>query len=581
MTDGGMQGRRWSWRGIAVLVSLGLALAACAPPPPSTRGGPEQATRASSAAPKTMRFAALREPVKGLAPPGGTQFGDMQSVAMMFHSGLTVYDGQGNLRPQIAEKIPSLDDGDWVVFPNGEMELTWRLRPNVRWHDGTPLVAEDFVFGTKIVQDPEVPLFRGIGIRFLSEVQAPDERTLVARWKVPFFDANVSGPMDITAVPYRAVGELYERRDMQALMNSPYWTAEFIGLGPYRLTQWILGSHTEAAAFDDYFAGRPKIDRVIIRYFSDLNTMVSNLLAGEVDVIPAGTIKLEEIMAIRQAWDPRKAGTVIQSRVEVQNLRFQFRYPNAPWASDVRVRRALTHLTDRQSLVDDLLYGTTTTADTFVAREDPVHQALEQRGFARYPFDVAAGERLMAEAGWNRVADGFVNARGERFGIEFRVVANSQYNVREGLAITDQWKSVNLNPTLTIIPPLDPDKEELKATANGVYWFPDKLEPRVMESFTTGQTSSERSRWRGNNYGAYSNPAFDDLYDRYANTLEPARRRELQIELLRMFADDAVVVPLYYPANYATAFRSGIRGPGSIPPVQLVVTWNIHEWEMD
>ena len=569
------------WRSIALLLSLGLMLVACAPPRDAGTGGTEQGTRPNSSAPKTLRIATLREPVKGLAPPGGTQFGDMQSVAYLFHTGLTVFDEQGSLRPAIAEKVPTIADGDWVVHPNGEMELTWRLRPDVRWHDGTPLTAEDFVFGTQIVQDPEVPLFRGIGIRYLTEVQAPDARTFVTRWKQPFFEANVSGPMEIPAVPRRIVGDLFDRRDMQALMNSPYWTSEWVGLGPYRLANWALGSYAEAVAFDDYFMGRPKIDRLIIRYFTDLNTMVANLIAGEVDLIPAGTIKLEEVMAIKQAWDPRRGGTVVQSQVEVQNLRIQFRYPNAPWASDARVRRALAHLTDRQTLVDDLLYGTSTVADTMAKVDEPIYQQLVRRGLPTYPFDVAAGDRLMAEAGWNRTGDGFVNSRGERFGIEFRVVANSQYNVNQGLAITDQWKSVGLNPTLTIIAALDPDKEELKATANGVYWFPDKLEPRVMDSFTVSQTSNERSRWRGNNYGAYANPTYDEIYERYANTLDPARRQDLLVDVLKLAAEDVPFIPLHYTNAYATAYRSGIRGPGGIPPVQLVVTWNAHQWEMD
>ena len=71
-----------------------------------------------------------------------------------FHAPLTVYDASEQLLPRIAEKIPGLSDGDWTLLPDGGMEVTWKLRPNAVWHDGTPLSAEDFVFGFQVVKDP-------------------------------------------------------------------------------------------------------------------------------------------------------------------------------------------------------------------------------------------------------------------------------------------------------------------------------------------------------------------------------------------------------------------------------------------
>lgn len=569
------------WRLCIMAAWVGVVAAACVSPPPQGSGsGPASDVR--STGPKTVRIAALREPVQGLAPPGGTQHGDRSSIAYIFHAGLTIYDAAGNLQPFIAQKVPTIEDGDWAVLPDGRMELTWKLRSDVRWHDGVPLTADDFVFGVQVVQDPEVPLFRGLGIQGLSDVVALDAHTLVAHWREPNFEANVSGPLDIGAVPRRLVGSLYESRDMQAFMNSPYWTAEFVGLGPFKLSQWLLGSYTEAVAFDGFFLGRPKIDRVVIRYISDLNTMVANLLSGEIDVIP-NIIKIEEIMAIRSAWDPRGGGSTQLNFSHIEALRIQFRYPNAPWARDVRVRKALVHMTDRQSLVDALLHGQTTVAHAFVSTQDPAYQILERRGFPRYPFDVTAGERLLADAGWVSGPDGFVNASGERFTIELRVVANSAYNVNMGLAITDQWKTARLNPTQFIITNELPtrQREQLKATPNGVFWQPDALRSRILEVFTTAQSSTEQSLWRGNNYGAYPNPTYDQLYDRFVSTLQSSRRQELQADLLKYLAEEVPFIPNLYGPNNSMAFRAGLRGPTPLRPEQLISTWNIYAWEMD
>jgi peptide/nickel transport system substrate-binding protein len=581
-TRAGLQGKRGRWlRAVAACVGLAL-LVGCAAPPAARTSEPSRAGDVRAAAPKTVRIAALREPVQGLAPPGGTQHGDRTTIAYVFHAGLTMYDADGNLHPFIAEKIPTLDDGDWKVAPDGQMELTWRLRPDVRWHDGAPLIADDFVFGIQVVQNPEVPLFRGLGIQGLSEVVALDDHTLLARWKQPNFEANVSGPMDMGAYPRRLLGSLYEGHDMQAFMNSPYWTSEFVGLGPYKLNQWLLGSYTEAVAFDGFFLGRPKIDRVIFRYISDLNTMVSNLLAGEIDVIP-NIIKIEEVTTIQSAWEPRGGGTTILNFSHVEALRIQFRYPNAPWARDARVRRALVHMTDRQSLADTLLHGQTKVPDLFVSTQDPAYQILERRGFPKYPFDVRAGERLLADAGWTPGPDGFVNAAGERFTIELRVVANSTYNTNMGLAIADQWKAARLNPTMLVITNELPtrQREELKATPNGVFWQPDPLESRVLERFTTARSSTEQSLWRGDNYGAYSNPTFDQMFERYMSTLPTAQRHELHADMLKLLADDVPFIPLLYGPNNSMAFRAGLRGPTGLPPAQLATTWNIYAWDID
>jgi ABC-type transport system substrate-binding protein len=109
---------------------------------------------------------------------------------------------------------------------------------------------------------------------------------------------------------------------------------------------------------------------------------------------------------------------------------------------------------------------------------------------------------------------------------------------------------------------------------------PTRLVPRAFEDITSSQISSEQSRWRGSNYGGYANPAYDQLYVRYVNTMGIAERQRLQADLLLMIAEDLPFIPLYY-TTYSGAIRAGIRGPGALPPVQLITTWNIHAWEMD
>jgi peptide/nickel transport system substrate-binding protein len=562
-------------RALALMAGAMIVLAACAPPPPVARTdtGPDAKP---SGAPTTLRIATVREPVDGIALFGGSGDANAQHTSM-FHVGLTAFDGQGTLLPRAAQKVPSISDGDWKMLPDGGMELTWKLRPGTRWHDGTPLTAEDFVFGLQVVRDPEVPLPRTGGVSLVREVTAPDPETLVLRWSQTFYAANQGSAVEFPAVPRHIIGDLYRAGDKQAFVNSPYWAREFVGIGPYRMGEWSPGAYTEAHAFDGYFLGRPKIDRVVLRYFLNPNAMVAGMLAGDIDLVTVGSLKMDDIQPVIDAWGTQR-GTVIPSLTDATYAQFQFRNADYPWARDVRVRQAISHLVDRQTLADTFSPGGGPT-DIFAAKQDPVYRLAEQRGFARFPYDVARAERLLGEAGWTRAADGVMaNAAGQRLAIEVRVVSR----VEEGLAVADQWKRGGLDAEMFTIGKGASNQQEMKATNKGVFWNAHTLTPDTLEMWKSNQIATEQNRWSGRNLSAYASPEFDRLFDGFVNELDTSKSQSLLADLLRWQAEELFWVPGYYEvASAITAFRAGIRGPGAILPVSKVATWNIHEWVVD
>src|SRR5207249_9571963 len=132
---------------------------------------------------------------------------------------------------------------------------------------------------------------------------------------------------------------------------------------------------------------------------------------------------------------------------------------------DKRVRHALLYGVDRQALADTFSQGSRP-PDLYLPPEDPVYKLAEQRGFERYPFNLAQAERLMADAGWTRGADGvFQSAAGQRFAIEVRVVANAPVNVRRGEVLSDLWKRSGFNSDLFSIATQATNRTELKAAA--------------------------------------------------------------------------------------------------------------------
>src|SRR5438552_3625660 len=121
---------------LAFLVFAALVLAACAPAS-APAAGPEGGALSNRRAVKLLVMGRYNtnEPKAGIVPfgPGGSA--GQADFPFIFHAGLTTHDPSSNLLPWIASKVPSIDDGDWKVLPDGQMELTWKLRPGVTWRD--------------------------------------------------------------------------------------------------------------------------------------------------------------------------------------------------------------------------------------------------------------------------------------------------------------------------------------------------------------------------------------------------------------------------------------------------------------
>lgn len=557
-----------------------LLLAGCGPAPPSREGATESG---ASAAPKTLRIGmqASNEPDSPALFGGSGSGSSSLEHYFIFHGNLTVYDVGGNVTAHMAQKVPTIQDGDWKILPNGGMELTWKLRSGILWHDGTPLTAEDFVFGFQVIMDPELAVEIRGETKNISEVRATDPQTLLVTWKTQSVFGNVNGYDGVPAVPRHIFRDLYLAGDKLAFENSPHWSTEWVGLGPYRLTRWERGSFIEATAFAPYFLGRPKVDRVVIRYIGDVNALVANMLSGDVDVIPPGAqLDIPQMVAVRQGWDASGTdGLTLAPPKGVRTIYLQWKDPSVPWAQDVRVRQALQHALDRDTFVETLLFGITRRADFFVPAEDPVYSLAEQRGLPRYPFDPARAERLLAETGWARGADRILrNSVGQPFTID--VTASAQgANVQEATTVAANWSAAGFVSNPTPYPPAAENASEIRHKTPGALIWPWNFGIAAPGTLTAANIGSERNRWRGGNYGGYVNRAYEDLYSQLTNSFEATQRRETLFGIIKILAEEVPVIPIFYTA-LALVARKGVEGPGPVPPVQAGSAWNIHTWDL-
>lgn len=193
----------------------------------------------------------------------------------VFNAGLTVIDAQDVVRPYLAESLPQLQHRILAGPPRWQDGDHLELRPGLTWHDGQPLTAEDFVFAHQIYTTAGLAVFEPRPQNFIERLAADDPLTVCIGWRSPFLD-NGQG---LDPLPRALLAESLTalQRDPAGqrgpFMSRRFWTTEYVGAGPFRLTAWEPGSHLEGEAFGGHVLSKPHIDRVQIRFIADENTL--------------------------------------------------------------------------------------------------------------------------------------------------------------------------------------------------------------------------------------------------------------------------------------------------------------------
>jgi peptide/nickel transport system substrate-binding protein len=512
----------------------------------------------------TIAWASLPDHLvnKFSSTPAGT------AARWIFSSYFTHQDFHGAVQPMLARQIPTQDNGDWVINPDGTMVTTYRLRENARWHDGVPLVAGDFAFAYRAFIDPAVPIVGSIGSeRLMSSVEARDDHTVVITWREPYIFANRLGGKDLPPLPRHQLEEKY-RADPASFGSGDEWTSGFVGVGPYRVEQWEPGVRIVARAFVDWVLGPPRIDRLEIRFISDRTTLLANLLAGEVDFTVSPAIRVSEAIVARDHWTAQGDGYLKTWATRLRWMEFQYReVPNWQRAvADLRVRRALIHAIDREGLADVMTGGLGSVGDAWVLPSDPSFPDVE-RAITKYPFDPQRAISLLGEAGWRAQPGGLLaNPGGQTLDVE----VNSQSGEPQlAVIIEDNWKRLGINSSVFIFPPTRLNDREFRSSFSAA-------------ALGEGTISLERFVWSstaGRSFGGFSDAEVDRLFDVAVTSFDETARRQAAVAMNKRLSEIAAYAPIYYTVDVLLA-KNRLKGPLGDAGDQAGTTWNIFEWEV-
>lgn len=558
-----------------LFLATSLTLAACAPAAPSAPGG---AARPLSA-PRTLTLALEDEPtdpfVGSLNTGASTIAGNLR---LAVHQALARHDDAGGLHPMLATELPSQEKGTWVVRPDGTMQTTYRIHPNVTWHDGAPLTGRDFVLGHAVTRDPDLPVSsRGLAPS-IDRIDVPDPHTLILEWSRTYPLANAIVRDDLGPMPAHLLQPIYET-DKERFAQLPYWTREFVGVGPYRLAEWEAGSHMTLRAYDGFYRGRAKIDTLIFRFIPNQPTVVANLLAGAIDGAIPRALDFSQVMLVKDEW--QRAGRSPIALVQPTHWRMleaQFRDPQPREILDVRFRRALLHAIDRQSLVEVLLAGMIPVSDSFIFPTDVKHDWVKD-AVVRYPYDRRRAIELLAEVGWRPAADGTIlNAAGERVVVPLATSAGEQAE-QEQTIIAANWRELGLAVEQQVRTSAEARENRINSTFPG---FSASAAPLTFENTTRrllGSACPSEPRWVGGNHGCYRSAEMDRIVDALQGAIDEREQRTLYRDLVRWQTEQLPVYPLYYNPQ-VTIFRDGVTGVKGDTMPRTAVTWNVAEWDV-
>jgi len=569
-----MMPRTYLW----TVVATSLALAACALPGAPGRDRAE-AGGATAATPKVLTIALEAEPRDAFVTSlnGGAARIASDLVGAVHHK-LAMYTDTGELRPQLASAVPDQTVGTWTVRPDGTMQTIYRLRPDVTWHDGAPLSARDFVFGWTATRDPDLPMAeRGIAT-LVSRIETPDPRTLVMEWAQPYPFANAVIQDDFGPLPVHLIEAVY-LESKERFTQLPFWTHEFVGVGPYRVTAWEPGSHFVLRAYDAFYGGRAQIDTIVVRFIVRSDTIAANMLAGSVDGAISG-LSFNQTMFVKREWETagKKPVVVLQS-THWSLLGVQFRDPQPRDVLDARVRRGLLHGLDRQAMVDVLLDGLAPVSHTFIHPTD-VRWEWVKDVITQYDYDPRKANEVLGTAGWRKSPDGsYLDAAGDRLLIPVWTTGSETAEAQLAI-IGDYWKAIGVPVEQVVLGQAQTRDNQLRASfpAFDITSIPLNFQ-NTLRRVHGPACPTEASRWSGSNRGCYQNPDLDRLVDGLSIAIDPDEQRRLTRELIRLHTQELPVLPLNYSVN-ATLFREGVTGVKGDTQPRTNKTWNITEWDM-
>lgn len=569
---------------VAALVLASMILAGCAP-------GAATVSKGAIAFPsggKSVTGAWSQEPDSIV--PYYTQMSYADWITQLTMIGLGQWDDQGNFVPALATDVPTTANGG--VSSDG-LTITWHLKPNLHWSDGEPLTSADVKFTWESVMDPKNTPIQKAGYDKIASIDTPDDTTVVVHFKElypPWQTVFSQGPNNS--------GSILPQHILQGktgLEKDPFIHWPTVSSGPWVITEWVAGDHMTLLPNPNFYNGRPKLDRILIKFVPDPETALAALKTGDVDWYPDFS---ESDVPTLQALEPTihtkvvpggdfehyffnlgtTAGQTVDGKVVGQADVDGF----CPF-KDVNVRKAITLGINREAISKNLLNGIAPVPATQWPVAPWANASLKPDA-----YDPTQAAALLDAAGYKVGADGIragtCNGQQVKLSINFETT-NKQIRVDNALAVQSDLKKIGVEFKPTHLPSgtffasysdggdMPHGKFDMAGYTTGFY--PDPM-TGVQDSYACSTVPSKANPSGINNY-LLCDPKLDSLMNAVQASTDTAARKTALDALQKYIFDQYYVIMMYQRSNIYGYTDRFVPGPFGF---MSNMDWNSEVWDV-
>ncbi|MDR1195345.1 MAG: peptide-binding protein [Endomicrobium sp.] len=462
------------------------------------------------------------------------------AVNAMLFNGLLKYDENLNIACDLAESFEVSQDG---------LVITFRLKRNVKWHDGKPFTAKDVKFTYDILVDTNTKTPYSSSFMLVKELEIVDDYTVKAHYEQPFAPNLESWGMSIIA----------EHVFRGTNFNDAPANRKPVGTGPYKFESWQTDQKIVLKANPDYFEGKPYLSKYIIRIVPDSSVQFLELRNESLDSVDLTPDQWNAYDSFFKSYDKYRQATFSFTFLGFNRLRKPFDNKDFMKAVELAI--------NKKDIIDGVLLGTGIEINGIYPPQSWAYKEIPKS-----EYDPKKALDILKSIGFLDIDnDGYLEYNGKPF--DFTITTNQGNKQRELSAeiIQQHLKKIGINVNIRIIEFSTfinqyIAKREFDAVIIG---WSTTLDPDQYSLWHSGQTAP-----RQYNFLSYNNPKIDKLLEQARTTFDMGKRKKMYHEIQDIMYEDPPCIFLYFPDSLS-ALHKRFRDVKDFP---IGVGYNFIEW---
>ena len=467
--------------------------------------------------------------------------GDSASSAIagnIFNS-LIKYDENLNYAPDLAES--------WKIS-NNQKTITFKLKKNLKWSDGSPLTSEDVLFTWKLITNPATRTPYGSDYQLVKEASAPDELTFKITYASSYAPA-----LDTWTALHILPKHILKDEDI----NKTFFSRNPTGSSYYKLDEWISGQQVVLKASNNSTSGPPSIEKLISRIIPDTSSQFLELTADNIDLMNINPIQYQRVFPARKDLQQKIA---LYKELGNGYTYLGFNLKKAPF-NDIRVRQALNFAIDKDEVIKGVLLGL---GESISSPYKPGTR-WNNPNLSPYPYKPQKALKLLSEAGFVKNEDGFLVKDGKS--LKFEIITN-QNKQREMTAVLIQRRlqEIGVEVSIRVIEWASFVNRFIKTGDFDVVvlGWGLSLDPDQFNIWHSSQQGPGQFNFLG-----YENKKVDKLLELGRKELNPQKREKIYHQFSKYLLEDSPIVYLYAGYGLSAVHKrvKGIKKPS--PPAGI------------